>query len=62
MHSGNVVQIPTDAVYWHGVAKDSWFVHLAIEVSPEKGPSESLEPVSDEDYNKLKYDGGDRYG
>jgi hypothetical protein len=32
----------------------SWFVHLAIEVNPEKGPATWLAPVADEDYNRLK--------
>jgi quercetin dioxygenase-like cupin family protein len=49
-----VVNIPADVKHWHGAAKDSWFVHLAIEVHSEKGPATWLEPVSDEDYNKLK--------
>lgn len=54
LYPGDVVQIPADVKHWHGAAKDSWFVHLAITVSPEKGPAEWLEPVTDEDYNKLK--------
>ena len=37
-----------------GAAKDSWFSHLAIEVSGEKASTEWCEPVSEEDYNKLK--------
>lgn len=32
---------------------NSWFVHLAIEVHPENGPAEWLEPVSDEEYKNL---------
>ena len=54
LHAGNVVNILPDVKHWHGAAKDSWFVHLAIEVNPEKGPAAWLEPVSDQDYNKLK--------
>lgn len=54
LHPGDVVQIPGDVKHWHGAASDSWFVHLAIEVNPEKGPAEWLEPVADEGYNKLK--------
>ena len=33
---------------------DSWFSHLAIEVEGEDTSNEWLEPVSDEDYGKLK--------
>lgn len=54
LHPGDVVQIPADVKHWHGAAHDSWFVHLAVEVNPEKGPVEWLEPVADEDYDKLK--------
>jgi len=53
LKAGDVVNIPADVKHWHGAAKDSWFVHIAIEVQPEKGPAEWLEPVSDEDYDKL---------
>lgn len=54
LHPGDVVQIPGDVKHWHGAAPDSWFVHIAIEVNPGKGPAEWLETVSDEEYNKLK--------
>ena len=54
LHAGDVVIIPGNVKHWHGAARDSWFVHLSIEVNPGKGPAEWLEPVSDEDYNSLK--------
>ena len=54
LHPGDVVTIPADAKHWHGAARDSWFVHLAIEVNPEKGPATWLEPVGDDEYNSLK--------
>jgi len=54
LHAGDVVSIPADVKHWHGAAKDSWFVHLAVEVHPEKGPATWLEPVADEEYNKLQ--------
>ena len=54
LHAGDVVIILADVKHWHGAAKDSWFVHLAVEVNPEKGPATWLEPVSEEDYDKLK--------
>jgi quercetin dioxygenase-like cupin family protein len=53
LHAGDVVDIPADVKHWHGAAKDSWFVHLAIEVHPEKGPATWLEPVSDDEYSGL---------
>ncbi len=54
LHRGDVVEIPANLKHWHGAARDSWFVHLAIEVNPEKGPVTWLEHVADEDYNRLK--------
>ena len=51
---GAVVAIPAKKVNWHGAAPDSWFSHIAIEVPAEGVSNEWLEPVSDEEYNKLK--------
>ncbi|MBN6080528.1 carboxymuconolactone decarboxylase family protein [Aggregatibacter actinomycetemcomitans] len=54
LKAGDVVNIPTNVKHWHGAAKDSWFQHLAIEVPGEGISNEWLEPVSDEEYSKLK--------
>lgn len=54
LHPGDVVEIPADVKHWHGAACDSWFVHLAIEIHPEKGPATWLEPVAEEAYQQLK--------
>ena len=32
----------------------SWFVHIAVEANIAAGPAEWLEPVTDEEYEKLK--------
>ncbi len=58
LKAGDVVDIPEGVKHWHGAQKDSWFQHLATHVkvensSPGSQPSEWLEPVSDEEYNKL---------
>ena len=53
MTPGTVVNIPANAKHWHGAAADSWFSHLAIEVAGVSTSNEWLEPVSEEDYNKL---------
>lgn len=53
LHAGDVVVIPANVKHWHGAAKDSWFVHLAVEVPGEGTANEWCEPVSDEEYNKL---------
>ena len=51
---GDIVNIPAEVKHWHGAAKDSWFAHLAIEIQGEDGSTQWCEPVSDEEYGKLK--------
>ena len=53
LHPGDTVVIPAGVKHWHGAAKDSWFVHLAVEVPGEDTANEWCEPVSDEEYSKL---------
>jgi len=50
---GVIVSIPANVKHWHGAKKDSWFSHLAFEVQGENLSNEWLEPVTDEEYNKL---------
>ena len=54
LRAGDVVEIPAEAKHWHGAAPDSWFSHIAIEIHPELGPATWLEPVSEEEYGKLR--------
>jgi quercetin dioxygenase-like cupin family protein len=54
LNPGNVVKIHPNVKHWHGAARDSWFVHLSVETNANAGPAEWLEPVTDEEYNKLK--------
>ena len=54
LRPGDVVNIPAGIKHWHGATADSWFAHLAIEVPGEKTSNEWLEPVKDEEYNKLQ--------
>ena len=46
---GDVIVIHDGVKHWHGATKDSWFEHIAITA----GKPEWLEPVSDEEYNRL---------
>lgn len=52
--SGDIVHIPPNVKHWHGAAADSWFQHLAIEVPGDNCKTQWCEPVSDEEYKKLK--------
>lgn len=36
MIPGKVINIPAEVKHWHGAAPDSWFSHLAIEVTGEE--------------------------
>jgi len=54
LRPGDVVNIPAGIKHWHGATADSWFAHLAIEVPGEKTSNEWLEPVTDDEYNKLQ--------
>ncbi len=54
LNPGDLVNIPEGVKHWHGAAKDSWFSHLAIEVPGEDTKNEWLEPVCDDEFNKLK--------
>ena len=48
------MESPPEVKHWHGAAPDSFFAHLAVEIPAEGGCTEWLEPVSDEEYGKLK--------
>lgn len=51
---GTVIHIPANVKHWHGAQKDSWFSHLAFEIAGENTSNEWLEPVTDEEYLKLR--------
>lgn len=54
LNPGDVVNIPAGVKHWHGAAPDSWFSHVAVEVPGTETKNEWCEPVSDEDYRRLK--------
>lgn len=49
---GDVVEIPSNVIHWHGASPDSWFSHLAIETNPNDNKVTWLEAVDDEQYAK----------
>ena len=51
---GTVITIPADVKHWHGAKADSWFSHIAVEVPGENTRNEWCEPVTDEEYARLK--------
>lgn len=54
LHPGDVVEVPPETKHWHGAAPDSWFSHLSVEAAQPGASNEWCEPVSDEEYGKLK--------
>ncbi len=54
LHPGDVINIMPGVKHWHGAAPDSWFSHLAVEVPGENCRNQWCEPVSEEEYQKLK--------
>lgn len=55
LKEGDIVVIPANVKHWHGAKKNSWFSHIAVEVPGENTSNEWLEPVTDEEYEKLNY-------
>ena len=51
---GTVIHIPAGVKHWHGAAADGWFAHLAFEIAGENASNEWLEPVTDEEYDRLQ--------
>ena len=54
LRPGDVVICPAGVKHWHGAKADSWFSHIAVGVPGEDISNEWLEPVTDEEYAKLK--------
>ena len=54
IQEGDVVRINPNVKHWHGATPDSWLVHIAVITNPQKGDAVWLEPVTGEEYKKLK--------
>lgn len=53
LNPGDCVNIKAGVKHWHGATENSWFSHLAIEVSGTNCSTEWCEPVDDQQYDKL---------
>ena len=49
---GDVIEIPSNVIHWHGASPNDWFSHLAIETNPQNNKVTWLETVDDEQYAK----------
>lgn len=54
LKSGDVVYIAPEIKHWHGAVSDEAFAHLSLSVPTEGSSNEWCEPVTDEEYSKLK--------
>ena len=51
---GTIIEIPEGVKHWHGASSGNWMQHLTLHKDVKSDSSnEWLEPVSDEDYNKV---------
>lgn len=50
LRKGDVVKCPPNLPHWHGASSDQPFIQIAI-TGREKGPTEWLQPVTEEEYN-----------
>ena len=51
---GDYVEIPPNVVHWHGAGPDSEFEHIAISLNTDKGGAVWLQPVTDEEYGRIR--------
>lgn len=49
LRKGDVVKCPANTPHWHGASADKEFIQIAI-TGREKGPTQWLEPVTDQEY------------
>ena len=54
LYAGDIIDIPEGVKHWHGAQADSWFQHVVTHVATHGEESnEWLEPVTDEEYDRL---------
>ena len=53
LHKGDVVKCPPNVPHWHGASANEALIQVAI-TSREKGPTQWMKPVTDEEYNSIK--------
>ena len=61
LYPGDIVEIATDVVHWHGAAPDSWFAHIAITTNPQTNAAVWLNPVNNEEYREATTEAENRY-
>ncbi len=59
LKSGDVVYIAPEIKHWHGAVSDEAFAHLSLSVPTEGASNEWCEPVTNDEYIKLKYNKND---
>ena len=54
IRAGDVVEILSDVVHWHGASHESEFTHIAISTQQSKGSVVWMEPVTDDEFNSYR--------
>lgn len=54
INKGNVIKCPPDVEHWHGATTTEAMTHVAIGTNTNIGGAVWLQPVTDEEYNKVK--------
>ncbi len=54
LRAGDVVQVGPNVKHWHGAAKDSWYVHLAVKEVASVGMPTWFGMISEEEYLSLE--------
>lgn len=52
IRKGDVIQIPSNTVHWHGASQDSSMIHLAVTNSKDGGV-EWLQAVTEDEYSSI---------
>ena len=50
LKKGDIVKCPSNTPHWHGASAEKEFIQIAI-TGREKGPTQWLDPVTDEEYH-----------
>lgn len=61
LQPGDIVDIPAEAIHWHGAAPDSRFTHIGITPKVSENKVEWLGCVTDEEYYQATTSSDHRY-
>jgi quercetin dioxygenase-like cupin family protein/alkylhydroperoxidase/carboxymuconolactone decarboxylase family protein YurZ len=54
LHKGDIVKCPPNVEHWHGASPSCMLTHISISTNTQKGSVVWQQPVTNEEYNKIK--------